>query len=107
MAPQRQGIVDRAAATGLAAATEYCNTKRSHENTQAECEAAGVCFLPMVAETTGAWALESLDVWKQLAKATAVRQGRPVATVFTEMMQSLSVTIRSANARAFLRRSGA
>ena len=106
-APQRQGIVDRAAATGLAAATEYCNTKRSHENTQAECEAAGVCFLPMMAETTGARALEPLDVWKQLAKATAVRQGRPVATLFTEMMQSLSVTIRSANARAFLRRSGA
>ena len=105
-APQRQGIVERAAASSLVAASEYCNSKRSHENTQAECEAAGVCFLPMVAETTGAWATESLEVWKQLAKATAVRQGREPATVFSEMIQSLSVTIRSANAKAFLRRSG-
>jgi hypothetical protein len=99
--------VERAAATSLVSATEYCNTKRSHENTQAECEAAGVCFLPMVAETTGAWAPESLKVWKQLAKATALRQGREAATILTEMLQSLSVTIRCANAKAFLRRSGA
>ena len=99
--------MDRAATTGLAAATEYCNTKRSHENTQQECEAAGVNFLPMVAETTGAWAPEFLDVWKQLAKATAVRQGREVAVVLNEMLQSLAVTLRCANAKAYLRRSGA
>ena len=60
-----------ALATGIAAATKYCNTKRSHENTRAECEDAGVCFLPVVAKTTGAWALEFLTVWNQLAKATA------------------------------------
>lgn len=106
-APQRQGIVDRAAAAGLAAAIEYCNTKRSHENTQVECEASGIHFLPMVAETTGAWAPESLEVWKQLAKAAAVRQGREAAVVLNEMLQSLSVTIRCANAKAYLQRSGA
>ena len=99
--------MDRAAAAGLVAATEYYNTKRSHENTQEECDAAGVHFLPMVAETTGAWAPESLAVWKQLAKATAVRQGREAAIVLHEMLQSLAVTIRGANAKAYLRRSGA
>ena len=106
MAPQRQRIADRAATTGLVAATEYCNTKRSHENTQEECKAADANFLPMVAETTGAWAPESLDVWKQLAKATAVQQGREVAIVLNEMLQSLAVTIGCANAKAYLRRSG-
>ena len=105
-APQRQGIVDRAAANALAAATEYCSTKRSFENTQAECEAAGVTFVAMVAETTGAWAPESLAVWKQLASAVAIREGKDKDKVLTEMLQSLSVTIRRANAQAFLRRSG-
>jgi len=88
------------------AATEYCSTKRSYENTQAECEAAGVTFIPMVAETTGAWAPESLAVWKQLASAAAIREGKDKDRVLQEMLQSLSVTIRRANAQAFLRRSG-
>ena len=103
-APQRQGIVGRAAANALAAANEYCDTKRSFESTEAQCNAAGVTFLPMVAETSGAWAPESLAVWKQLATSTAVRQGRDAAAVLREMLQSLSVTIRRANARACLRR---
>ena len=103
-APQRQGIVGRAAVSALSAASEYCDTKRSHEQTQLQCDAAGITFLPMVAETSGAWAPESLAVWKQLAKATAVRQGRDAATVLQEMLQSLSVSIRRANARACLRR---
>ena len=95
----------RAANCALAAASDYCETKRAYENTQAQCDAAGITFLPMVAETTGAWAPESLAVWGQLATATAVRQGREAAVVLREMMQSLAVTIRCANARAYLRRS--
>ena len=104
-APQRQDIVGRAAANALTAAIEYCDTKRNHESTQAQCDTAGITFLPMVAETSGAWAPESMTVWKQLATATAVRQGREAAAVLREMLQSLSVTIRRANARAYLRRS--
>ena len=95
----------RAASCALAASSEYCNTKRTFENTEAQCDAAGITCLPMVAETTGAWAPESLTVWKQLAKATAVRQGREAAVVLKEMLQTLSVTIRCANAKAYLRRS--
>ena len=104
-APQQQRIVDRAATNALAAATEYCDTKRAHENTQAACDAAGITFIPMVAETTRAWAPESLAVWKQLAVAAAIRQDRDAKVVMREMLQSLSVTIRRANAKAFLRRS--
>ena len=95
----------RAAKTALAAASEYCDTKRNFDNTQVQCSAAGVTFLPMVAETTGAWAPESLLVWKQLATAAAGSQGRDAAIVLREMLQSLAVTIRGANARAYLRRS--
>ena len=103
-APQRQDVMARAARSALTAAAEYCATKRSFEDTQLQCDAAGISFLPMVAETTGAWAPESLAVWSQLAAATAVRQGREVAAVRREMLQSLAVTIRCANAKACLRR---
>ena len=61
--------------------------------------------MTMMAETTGAWAPESLLVWKQLATGAAVRQGREAAIVQREMLQSLAVTIGGANARAYLRRS--
>ena len=94
-----------AAKNALAAATEYCDTKRNHDTTESQCNAAGVTFLPMVAETSGAWAPESLKVWKQLATAAAARQGLDAAIVMREMIQSLAVAIRGANARAYLRRS--
>lgn len=95
----------KAPANALTAASEYCDTKRNHENTQAQCDTAGITFLPMLAETSGAWAPQSMTVWKQLATAMSVRQGREAASVLREMLQSLSVTIRRANARAYLRRS--
>jgi hypothetical protein len=43
-APQQQGIVGRAAKNAIAAASEYCGSKRNHDNTQAHCNAAGVTF---------------------------------------------------------------
>ena len=55
----------------MAAATAYSHTKRLHANTEAECEAAGLVFIPMVAETTGAWSTEALIELKRIAKAAA------------------------------------
>ena len=106
-APQRLGIVATAAREALAAATAYSQQKRDHANTEADCTAAGVTFLPMVAETTGAWAPEALLVLKQLAKAAAIKLGRDAAVVTKELLQGTAVTIRRANARAHLRRFGA
>ena len=103
-APQRQDIVAEAAISGLAAARAYSDTKRSHLNTALECEAAGVNFIPLVAETTGAWSTEALTVLKALARAAAQRQGLDTAGVTHLLLQRTSIAIRRANARTHLSR---
>ena len=45
-APQRPEIVASAACEDLAAATAYSHTKRLHANTEAECNAVGLVFVP-------------------------------------------------------------
>ena len=103
-APQKQGTLAQAAERALAAATEYSNRKREHQNTEDQCRAAGVTFVPMVAETTGAWAPEAMDVLRQIAVATAATSGRDARDILKEILQGAAVCIRRASARAELRR---
>ena len=103
-APQRQGVLETAATTALAAATAYSATKRTHLGTDALCRASGVQFQPLVCESTGAWAPEAFTVLHQLAQATATHSGKDFASVLAELLQRLSVTVRRAQARALLRR---
>ena len=90
----------------LHAAKSYSETKRAHLDTADACKGAGVTFLPMVCESSGAWAPEASIVLKHLAKRAADRAGRQVSGVYRELLQQLAVVIRSANARAHLRRMG-
>ena len=107
-APQRPEIVASAAREDLAAATAYSQTKRAHANTEAECEAAGLIFIPMVAETTGAWSVEAMVELKKIAKAAALRSAKDPSKALHELLEATSVSIRRANAKAHLaRRSGA
>ena len=46
----------------------------------------------------------ALDVWKKVAKTSALLTGEPSSTRFEHLMQSLSVVIQRANARAILMR---
>ena len=75
-APQRQGTLARAAETVWAAATDYSDWKREHQGTEDLCHAVGVTFVPMVAETTGAWAPEAMAVFRHIASATSAASGR-------------------------------
>ncbi|CAE8587669.1 unnamed protein product [Polarella glacialis] len=104
-APQRNAIIDLAAREGLAAAQAHFRTKRGFLGTEAACALAGVVFQPMVVETSGAWSAEALFVFRQLAKAVAVRQGAVQHTVLRELLQRTSACIRRATAAAHLRRS--
>ena len=60
--------------------------------------------MPMVAETTGAWAPEAMDVLRHIAGATAATSGRDARDILNEILQGAAVCIRRANARAELRR---
>jgi hypothetical protein len=103
-APQRQDIVGEAARTPLAAAKAYSQTKRSHLATQEACEAQSIRFLPMVCETTGAWAPEALEVLQLICKAAASHTGTDHSALLQETLQRCAASIRRANARAHFKR---
>ena len=103
-APQRQGTLARAAETALAAATDYSDRKREHQGTKDLCRAVGVTFVPMVAETTGAWAPEATAVFRHIASATSAASGRDARDILQEILEGAAVCIRRANARTELRR---
>ena len=104
--PNLSLVAGRAAQEALHAAKSYSETKRAHLGTADACKEAGVTFLPMVCESSGAWAPEAGVVLKHMARRAAARAGRKTCDVFRELLQRLSVTVRSANARAHLRRMG-
>ena len=104
--PNLPQVAGRAAQEALHAAKSYSETKRAYLDTATACKDAGVTFLPMVCESTGAWAPEAGIVLEHLAKRAAARAGRRTEDVFRELLRRLSVTTRTANARALLRRMG-
>ena len=79
-------------------------TKAAHLGTARECEAHGVRYVPLVAESAGAWDPAAAVVLKGLAHAAAAREGCDPRALHGEFLQELSVTIRAARARAVLRR---
>jgi hypothetical protein len=104
--PNQALVVANAAREALFAAKAYSETKRNHHNTATDCDNQGVAFVPMVAESSGAWSPEASLVFKHLAKKAASRNGGDVSKIYRSFLQKLAVTIRSANARAHLRRMG-
>ena len=102
--PQRQETLGAAARKSLAAATAYADVKRAHQDTASVCQAQGVRFLPLVVETTGAWEPEAASVLQHISRAAAARESADPAALHGELLQELSITVRSFRARAVLRR---
>eukprot|EP00929_Paragymnodinium_shiwhaense_P035390 TRINITY_DN19100_c1_g1_i2.p2 TRINITY_DN19100_c1_g1~~TRINITY_DN19100_c1_g1_i2.p2 ORF type:complete len:220 (+),score=45.50 TRINITY_DN19100_c1_g1_i2:699-1358(+) len=103
-APQRQDNLEQASKEALASAVNYADVKRRHLNTDQLCREAGIEFVPMVCETSGAWAPAAFLVLAHLASAAATNLGRKKEVVLAETLQLLSVTARRCHARAVLRR---
>ena len=103
-APQRQDIVAQAGDIALAAASNYAATKTSHLNTADLCAQQGVRFIPLVAESTGAWEADASKVLLQISRSAAARTGEDSSILHSDLLQELSVIIRSHRARAGLRR---
>ena len=103
-ATQRPDIVELASREALASARQYSLAKRQYLNTEQLCNSVGLDFVPMVCESTGAWAPEAFHVIGLIAKAAAAISGRDKDAVLAESLQILSVTVRRSQARALLRR---
>ena len=102
--PLRQEIVSQAARSAGAAAKAYEARKRAFLDTESLCRQQGITFVPIVAECSGGWGEDSLKSLRHLARVSADRSGRQRSQVLTELLQSLCILIRSAKARAVLRR---
>ena len=100
----RTDMLARSAADPHAAVNAYADTKRSFLNTAAQCEDAGITFIPMVADGAGGgWGDDATRVWTSLAKAIATNSGSDVSHVAAELYQSLSLILHREGARAVLR----
>ena len=90
-------------------ATEYEARKRSFLNTEEECRQQGILFVPLVAESSGGWGASALATFRRMAKLASGRDGQssPKQAALPRLLERLSVSIRSAKARAVLRRAGA
>ena len=61
----------------------------------------------MVAEPTGAWGPQALKTLSVLAHTKALQTGGEAGPILDQLLQTVSVVIRRASARAILRRSPA
>ena len=103
-APQQAQYREVAALEPLAAASAYTSRKKLFLNTAEVCRSQGVEFLPMVLETSGAWAPEATKVLKNVVVVAVATTGRPEGQLWQELLQGCAVCVRRANARAVLRR---
>ena len=97
-------MAEAARAVGVAA-IQYEGTKRQHLNTAEHCRSQNLSFIPLVAETSGGWGPSGLKTISKLANRTSLISERSASLVFTQLLESLCVAIRWANARAVLKRS--
>ena len=102
--PQRQDALERTAQGGASAAEAYTAFKKQFLDTAEQCSRQGIQFLPMVFEPSGAWAPESLHTLREIARISSLRSGTEESLMLGALLQRLSVVIRTAGARAVLRR---
>ena len=100
-APQRLDVLGAEGITSAASA--YTEHKRRHLDTAEACAAQQVFFLPMVVETTGAWA-ETTGAWAPEAAKALESISRAAGSDGSTLLQEASVLVHSWRARAALRR---
>ena len=106
--PQRQETLSQASLGAGHAASQYKGHKRTHLGTEEDCRRQGILFVPLVAESSGGWgpsAMATFTRWAKLATGRGVQPASPKA-ILPQYLESLCVAIRSAKARAVLRRGG-
>ena len=59
----------------------------------ADCQRAGVDFLPMVVEALGGWDTESAECIRRIARAQGARLGLPSHEAVPRLFQRLSITL--------------
>ena len=106
--PQRQETLGQASLRVGHAASQYEDHKRAHLGTEEDCRRQGILFVPLVAECSGGWGKSAIDTFTKWAKRATRRGVQPASpkAILPQYLETLCVAIRSAKARAVLRRGG-
>ena len=76
----RGDVLAASAADGSRASAAYEARKRSHQHTEAQCDAQGLQFVPLVAEACGGgWGKTAMITWRTLDPSFQPGQGNPQA----------------------------
>ena len=85
--------------------SRYADRKRAFLDTAAHCQEEGIDFVPMIVEaSSGSWGAEAREVFREMSKMAARLTGDPYSVKLEQCLQTLSVCLHRANARAILRR---
>ena len=94
----RGDVLAASAADGSRASAAYEARKRSHQHTEAQCDAQGLQFVPLVAEACGGgWGKTAMSTWRTLGSLISARTGESTSIVIEQLLQSLSVSLQCEN----------
>ena len=102
--PHWQDTSAEASTPADAAAEAYERCKWEFLNTEADCRAQAVAFVPIVAEPSGGSGSLAMCTFEHRARAAAIRSDSDYAPVFVSLVASMRSVIRQSNAQALLRR---
>ena len=105
--PLQAALLAETAQHSLAAARSYEAHKLEDRRTAQQCSAAGLTLVPMVVETLGGWGPAAQQFFRNLARATAERQGLDPSVATSQLYESMGIKLQRANARAVLSRTSA
>eukprot|EP00660_Eupelagonema_oceanica_P008066 gene8066-biopygen42227 len=98
------GLLDLSAVDGGAAAARYADRKRHHLDTAAQCDDAGLKFVPFIFEAEGGLGSEARALLTLLSRDAARLTSEEPAVRDGHAVQALSVSLQRSNALAIARR---
>ncbi len=105
--PLQAALLPESSQHSLAAARSYEAYKLEDRRTAQQCTEAGLTVVPMVAETLGGWGPAAQNFFRNLARATAEREGIDTSLASSQLYESMGIKLQRANARAILSRTSA
>ena len=101
----RTCLLTQSASDASAAVNAYATSKRSHLNTEEQCQEEGITFIPMIVDGAGGgWGDDAERVCATLARAIANNTSGETSQTSADLYQSLSLILHREGARAVLRR---
>ena len=91
----RSALPQSSKTAGAALASMKANKINKHSRA---CQANGIAFVPLVAETLGGWETDALFHLRAIAKQTAARSASQAPIAIRQFFQRLSVLLQRANA---------